>query len=470
MKKSLLLLCLCTLALMMTGCVENEPEAKKTVSEITEIPELIPWDYHEDHENCENDKESVNVTKEEPEKRSKEDVLTKEETAGLPSSYNYIEENRLPMIRNQGNTNTCWAFAALSALESSKDADVNEAYSADHLVHHNPFEREFEDGGAYTVTTAYLLAWEGPVTEEADPFDGESPEDLSACVHVQEVRQSEPKDYEAIKRFVYLYGGVETALYLDFDETMTESSYYNKETNAYCYLGEQPSNHDLIIVGWDDNYPAENFVGDVQQKGAFLCQNSWGENFGNEGIFYVSYEDVNIGGYGVAYSRIDSVDNYDRIYQADLCGYTAQIGYGEETAWFANVYSTEEEILVRAAGFYATGRNTSYKVYMVDQFNDEDSFKEKTFLCKGNLEDAGYYTIDFPEAVSVKPGEFAIVVEIVTEDAEYPVAIECPVDGLSENADFTDGKGYLSYQGNLWEHVEATKNYNICLKAYADIL
>ena len=106
---------------------------------------------------------------------------------------------------------------------------------------------------------------------------------------------------------------------------------------------------------------------------------------------------------------------------------------------------------------------------MVDQFTGEESFKEKTLICKGKLEDAGYYTIDFPEGISVESGEFAVVVEITTEGAEYPVAIECPVDGLSEKADFTDGKGYLSYQGNLWEHVEATKNYNICLKAYADI-
>ena len=62
------------------------------------------------------------------------------------------------------------------------------------------------------------------------------------------------------------------------------------------------------------------------------------------------------------------------------------------------------------------------------------------------------------------------MIKIITDDSEYPVAIECPVEGLSENADMTDGKGYLSLQGTLWEHVEETKNYNICLKAYADVL
>lgn len=441
MKRYLLLLCLCTVLLMMMGCTKKE-EVKKTFSEITEIPELVPFYV-------------------EPE--------IEEESVVLPRAYSYIEENRLPMLRNQEGTNTCWAFAALSALESSLDEDAAEAYSTDHLIHYNPFGNKFEDGGSYIVTMAYLLAWKGPVPEEADPFDGESADELQPSVHVQEVRQAEPKDYEAIKRFVYLYGGVESALYLDFNEYMTESVCYNKEKSSYCYLGEENSNHDIVIVGWDDDYPAENFVGNVTTDGAFLCQNSWGENFGDEGIFYVSYEDVNIGGYGVSYSRIDSVENYDLIFQSDLCGYTAQIGYQQETAWFANVYTAKEEISLKATGFYATGKKTAYEIYLVPQFVDEKSFEEKMFICGGYLEDAGYYTIDFPEAIHLKENDFAVVVKITTEGAEYPVAVECPVEGLSEQADITDGRGYLSFQGNRWEHVEETKNYNICLKAYADM-
>lgn len=440
MKKLFLLMCICTIVLSMAGCEKEVTNVVSESSEIPILPSVIP---------------------------EQEKTVTQVE---LPRSYNYIEENRMPMLRNQEGTNTCWAFAALSALESSIDEDASGVYSVDHLTCHNPFGQKFENGGSYVVTMAYLLAWEGPVLEETDPFDGESPEGLEPCAHVQEVRISEPKDYDAIKRFIYLYGGVESALYLDFDEYMTESSYYNEEKNSYCYQGEASSNHDVVIVGWDDDYPAENFVGDVTSNGAFLCQNSWGENFGDSGTFYVSYEDVNIGGYGVAYSRIDPPDNYDRIFQSDLCGYTAQIGYQQKTAWFANVYTAEEAISLRAVGFYATGKNTEYEIYFVPEFRSEDSFDDKMFVCNGYLEDAGYYTIDFPETFDIEAGsDFAIVVKITTENAEYPVAVECPVEGLSEQADISDGRGYLSYQGSRWEHIEATKNYNICLKAYADL-
>lgn len=387
----------------------------------------------------------------------------------LPRAYSYVEEDRMPVLRNQGDENSCWAYASLSALESSMDEDAAGPYATDHLILQNPFGRSFSEGGSYMVSMSYLLSWTGPVNEGTQESDEEAA-DEPVSVHVQEIRQAQAKDYETIKRFVYLYGGVETALYVDFQNNMEDSSYYKKETNAYCYFGENSSNHEVLIVGWDDDYPAENFLGNVTENGAFLCLNSWGENFGDEGTFYVSYEDVNIGGYGVVYSRIDPPDNYDRIFQSDLCGYTAQIGYEQESAWFANVYTSQEPINVRAVGFYATGAKTKYEIYAVPKFADEKSFDEKELLCTGFLEDAGYYTIDLPEPVKVtEQTAFAFVVKITTEGASYPVAVECPVEGLSENADISDGRGYLSYQGTSWEQVEMTKDYNICLKAYGDL-
>lgn len=445
-KKSIICLAvvLSMLGIFLTGCMQVEEKATEAVSKVTEIPVLPSFIPEPDRTVTEVD---------------------------LPDAYNYLEDNSVPALRNQGNTNTCWAFASLSALEASKDIEDKRIFSADHLIYQNPFGKTFEAGGSYVVTMAYLLSWKGPVYEERDSFDGVLEENVESDLHVQEIRQIEPKDYDAIKKFLYLYGAVESSLYVDFDEYMVESDYYNHEYNSYCYTGTEISNHDVVIVGWDDHYSAENFVGDVESDGAFLCQNSWGEEFGDMGIFYVSYEDVNIGSYGVSYSRIESADNYDRIYQSDLCGFTAQIGYQQEEAWFANVYMTEEAAMLRAAGFYSTGKNTEYEIYIVSDFEDKNSFKQKRYLCNGFLEDAGYYTIDFPEPVLIEAGnEFAIVIKINTENSEYPVAIECPVEGLSENADMTDGKGYLSLQGTLWEHIEETKNYNICLKGYGDVL
>ena len=38
-------------------------------------------------------------------------------------------------------------------------------------------------------------------------------------------------------------------------------------------------NHDVVIIGWDDNYSKELFNDQSHSEGdgAFICMNSWGE-------------------------------------------------------------------------------------------------------------------------------------------------------------------------------------------------
>ena len=54
--------------------------------------------------------------------------------------------------------------------------------------------------------------------------------------------------------------------------------------------------HAVTIVGWDDNYSARNFLEGRQPPadGAWIVRNSWGEDYGNEGYFYLSYYDQTI--------------------------------------------------------------------------------------------------------------------------------------------------------------------------------
>ena len=77
--------------------------------------------------------------------------------------------------------------------------------------------------------------------------------------HVQEIQILPSKDYEKIKEAVYLYGGVQSSLYTSLKNYKSRSVYYNQENNAYCYIGPDKPNHDSVIIGWDDNYPKENF-------------------------------------------------------------------------------------------------------------------------------------------------------------------------------------------------------------------
>lgn len=393
---------------------------------------------------------------------------TKEEIE-LPAYFDYRKVDRAPKVRDQASFETCWAFASLTALESTLLPEEPLDFSRDHLSYHNSFGMAQGEGGSYIMSMAYLTAWQGPVLEEEDPYgDQVSPEGLKAAKHVQEVRMPADKDYQAVKQTIYLYGGVESSLYVDFFDPREESEYFNRENCSYCYEGEEPPNHDVVIIGWDDGYPAENFNTGAPGDGAFICQNSWGTVFGEEGIFYVSYYDTNIGKYNTAFIKVEDVDNYDMIYQSDLCGWCGQVGYNSDKASFANIYESAGNQQIEALGFYATGGDTEYRLAVMTDFTDKEELSQVEYVQSGYLQYPGFYTIELETPISIKEGErFAAVVEIATPEAVYPIAVEYASEELGKAVDLGDGEGYISADNKHWEQVEEEQSSNLCLKVYA---
>lgn len=396
---------------------------------------------------------------------------TSENTSIIPSRYDLREKDRVSAIRNQGNYGTCWAFAASSALESRLLPEEANLFSVDHMTLANSFNLNQYDGGEYTMGMAYFAAWQGPVYEVDDPYgDGRTDTSLKPVKHVQEMRIIDGKDYEAIKTAVFKYGGVQTSLYSTLRSSQTSSEYFNSETNSYCYIGTEKPNHDVVIIGWDDNYSKDNFVADLEGDGAFICQNSWGSNFGEDGVFYVSYYDTNIGTHNVVYTRVEDADNYDRLYQSDLCGWVGSMGYDKEFIYGANVFEASQDGKIAAAGFYATGAKTEYKVYVVNNFTGTSSFSGMNKVAEGTLSQAGYYTIDFDNSVPIQRGEkFAIVIYLNTPGATHPLAIEYDTgEKAYSTVDLEDGEGYISLNGMKFSNVKEQQQCNLCIKAYVN--
>ncbi len=390
-------------------------------------------------------------------------------SALLPASYDLRKRGRVSQIYNQGNYGTCWAFAATSALESSLRPEEKEYFSVDHMTMSNSFHANQYDGGEYTMGMAYLAAWQGPVNEEDDPYgDGKSNSALSAVKHVQQMQIIDGKDYEGIKEAVFQYGGVQSSLYSTIRSSQGSSEYYNARTAAYCYIGTEKPNHDVVIIGWDDNYPRSNFNTPLEGDGAFICQNSWGESFGEDGIFYVSYYDTNIGTHNVVYTRVDDANNYDNIYQSDLCGWVGKMGYDNEQIYGANVFKANGAEELAAAAFYATGPNTEYEIYVVHDFENEVSFSEREKAASGVVKRAGYYTVDFDETFDLSPGErYAVMVRLKTPGAKHPMAIEYDTgDTILEGVNLDDGEGYISLNGKKFVNVKDKKDCNLCIKAF----
>ncbi|MDU3397892.1 MAG: lectin like domain-containing protein, partial [Clostridiales bacterium] len=177
--------------------------------------------------------------------------------------------------------------------------------------------------------------------------------------------------------------------------------------------------------------------------------------------------------HNIVYTGVEQTDNYDAIYQSDLCGWLGQIGYGEESVWFANAYRAGPGEKLAAAGFYATGENTEYEVYVARHLPEagspemEAALSSRSPAVKGKLENGGYYTVPLGETIPLDENErFAVIIKISTPGAAHPVAIEFDTGDGFANVDLTDGEGYLSIDGDSWEHVEETQKCNVCLKAY----
>ena len=389
-------------------------------------------------------------------------------SALVPAYFDLREKGRVSQIRNQGTYGTCWAFAATSALESSLLPEEKYLFSVDNMSMSNSFNANQYDGGEYTMGMAYLAAWQGPVLEKDDPYgDGVSDDTLKAVKHVQEMQIIDGKDYEGIKEAVFKYGGVESSLYSTIRSSQDSSVYYNRENSAYCYIGTEKPNHDVVIIGWDDNYPSSNFNTQLEGDGAFICQNSWGSDFGEDGIFYVSYYDTNIGTHNVVYTRVDDTDNYDNIYQSDLCGWVGKMGYDSEQIYGANVFKAKGNEKLSAAAFYATGANTEYELYVVHDFKNEKSFVNREKLASGVVKKAGYYTIDFDEQ-QLKAGEkYAIVLYVKTPGSKHPLAIEYDTgESILQGVDLDDGEGYISLNGKKFVNVKEKRECNLCIKAF----
>ena len=238
------------------------------------------------------------------------------------SKYNLkdiIPEN--VVVRNQMQTNTCWAFSTIAALESTLGLqDYNNGlepkmydFSERHMeyatsrtflngeINTQGFNRKIDAGGNPLISIAYLTNGMGAINEEDMEF-----ENNTNLIELSEIQNKTitskvidtvdfPSAYndtftekdqisEQIKNHITNYGGVMAAIH----GAQPTSAYYNSKTGAiYCDDASKcPPNHQILIIGWDDEYEISNFNSKHQPEnsGAWIIKNSWGTSYGNEGI------------------------------------------------------------------------------------------------------------------------------------------------------------------------------------------
>ncbi|MBI4857363.1 MAG: bacterial Ig-like domain-containing protein [Acetobacterium woodii] len=388
-------------------------------------------------------------------------------SASLPAAFDLRTTGRISAIRDQGDYGSCWAFASLASLESYVEKDKVVDFSENNLMWNNGFDGTPDDGGNYSMATAYLARWSGPVNESSDPYGTPKKSGLSSVYHVQGVEYI-PQSAAAIKQALMDGGALYTSMY---SGALDDVRYFNSNTSALYYDGDDYTDHDVAIVGWDDNYPRSNFVNSPPGNGAWIIRNSWGSDWGDGGYFYMSYYDTYAGSNVTAFHNAEATDNYSRVYQYDPLGDTSARGYRDSsnTVWGANIFTAAASENLTAVSTYALAPNTTLEINVYTNVSDgaPTSGTLKTTQT-ASFQHGGYYTINLNNPVGLVAGQkFSVVIKYNTPGTDDSVPVESPIVNNSSAASANPGESLMSRTGSGgWYDVSAKDEGNICIKAF----
>ena len=422
-------------------------------------------------------------------------VLAKGARGALPAAYDLRDKGFLTPVRNQPYNN-CWAYSAIGSLESTYlkrtglALDLSEthltwyAYKSSPGFTYDAYDGPMEQGGFDNTSVTTLARWIGAVTESALPEKTTptgSYSNYANRLHLEDafflsLQFSELNPvHAAAKQLVYEHGAISVGMHVD-DSLYSGGTYYNANNAAYYYNGDRNPNHAVLLVGWDDNYSRDRFAAGMQPSsdGAWLIRNSWGTDWGQSGYFWVSYEDTRLQD-GTVYLAGET-NNYETLYEHDELGWCNSVGNGtDDTIWFANVFTSGNQAqLIEAVSLYTTANNATFDVHIYTGLggNSPVSGTLKASF-SGSEELAGYHTVKLPSSVKLPANtKFSVVVKMTTPNYDYPIPIEIPLEGYSDNATAQIGESYLSLNGSNWDNAVISvggKQFvlNVCVKAFA---
>ena len=368
----------------------------------------------------------------------------------LPSKFdlrNVDGKNYMTSAKDQLQTGTCWSHATMSSIESNmimkglgdNSTDLSEAhlvwfsqgavtsYDINDPLYNDGISRTdynlkldaFYKGGTPFDAMMSLASWKGAVLEsstytisDAETFKKnnqttfiDDSQRYNSVVHLTNANVFDGTDSTNIKQQLMKTGAMYFSYHAPTDNS-EQSLYYNKNNYSYYQTKSVSSNHAVALVGWDDSYPKENFNIQPDTDGAWICKNSWGTDFGDNGYFYISYCDKSIT--QACSFEATSLDFYNSIYQYD--------GFGDTYYWCskeANVFQAKKDENLSAISFYTGNASVTYEVSIYKLNDDYTSPVDGTLITtlKGTQDFSGYHTINLNDVYSLQKGDyFSIVV------------------------------------------------------------
>lgn len=429
--------------------------------------------------------------------------------ADFPSSYN----NRvgLPAIRNQGNYSTCWAFAALGAMEvnyvknhAGSAPDLSELHlawfvfedttSGHKFNYHDSDKSTLNQGGFAIQPIAFLTRTSGATQESALSYtqaesvqsvtSGKKAEDYPLYMRVKEIYSIGDVDYNThrddVKRLITDCGGVLVAYHhnkiKENNVIIEDLNCYNSSTHAYYENTSNRSGHMVLLVGWDDNFPRTNFATQPEHDGAWLARNSWGTAWGDSGYFWIAYDQPLKE--ATAYEVSDIEQNFV-YYGYDGLGRTEAVNC-EYSANIFQVKNNSESF--KGVAFYTMDNNASYTVSIYDWGAEQPVMTPikgtPVWTEAGTFPRAGFHTIDVSSNISFTKGNyFTVVLKLDKTKNGKQTAIE-ETSYIKGDVVVNRGESLFSKNGTTWadgintsaimEGNSSTKtsSMNACIKAF----
>ncbi len=403
--------------------------------------------------------------------------------ASFPASYSSVDMGLITAPKDQGQYGTCWSFSAISAMETylikkgmkvngsvaNGGLDLSEKHLAYFTYHtaNDPLGNNSGDkvepaypdqylqlGGNSMRASITLANGEGPVMDSAAPYNNQALSksgDFKSLVHLKNMTMFAMQDsygnpnLAEVKAAVQKYGSLVVTMGYLYGSTVGVDA----TLDNYYYPYGSSTNHDVTIVGWDDNYAAANFDYTPPGNGAWLIKNSWGSYNSLGGYFWCSYYEPTLAAsYGYEMEPASSYDN-NYFYSNMPCILDPGTNLAYKKLYAANTYeikaSGTKYEKITSVGFGLSIANTKYSIQLYKNSKAGKPTSGTKLLKKaqsGKAKNAGYQTVKLKKPVYVKSGDTVTVV-ITVHGSSQGAYIWCDVGDTAERG--MDGY-YMTYK------------------------